>query len=116
MSASAALNIDPLVYSFIGGSIIPVVTGLITKLQASSGLKAIVALFLSAVVGVVSQLVSNQTTHPEWKVMVIGVGIAFATNVASYLGGWKAIGPGGPPGSGLTANFGLGSVPEAPPT
>lgn len=112
--SATTITLDPFIVALIGGTLIPIVTGLVTKLEASSGVKAGVALVLSAVVGVLGSIVSSNGTF-DWKIAVLAAGAAFATNVTTYLGVHKAIGSTGAPlGATATAGFGLGSPAPKP--
>ena len=98
------------------GVFIPVATGLLTKLESSSGVKAIVAIVLSVILGVIAeqgQLEAGQTLD------LIAVGesafLAFVSNIAAYLGIWKPIGKDETvPLQKSTATFGIGgrTVPK----
>ena len=75
------------------GVLIPVATGLLTKLESSSGVKAVIAIVLSVILGVIAeqgQLEAGQTLD----LLAVGESafVAFVANIASYLGVWKPIG------------------------
>lgn len=106
------VQLDPLIVALIGGTLIPIATGILTKLDAASGIKAAVALVLSAAVGIGATIVAQEGTF-DWKVVLISFGAAFAANLTSYLGVYKPI-TGQPPLSKATKNFGLGK--PQPPT
>ena len=108
--ATTVVTLDPFIVSVLAGTIIPVITGVVTKLEAASGVKAIVALVLSALVGILTPIVNQGGTF-DWKVVLLSFAAAFVTNLATYLGMWKAIGEPYPPLAKATENFGLGSVP-----
>lgn len=107
---ATVITLDPFVVSVLAGTIIPVITGVVTKLEAASGVKAIVALVLSAVVGILTPIVNQGGTF-DWKIALLSFAAAFATNLTTYLGMWKAIGQPYPPLAKATENFGFGSVP-----
>lgn len=99
--------LDPFIVALIGGSLIPILTGIVTKLRSSTGVKAGVALVLSAAVGVAGQVVTNDG-ELEPKLALLAFATAFAANVTSYLGVHKAIGKPVPILATATANFGIG--------
>lgn len=101
------LVLDPFLVALIGGTIIPILTGLITKLEAGDGIKSAAAFVLSILVGVGGQIVTNNGAL-DWKIAALAVGAAFATNVTTYLGLHTTIGKPAPFLATETANFGLG--------
>lgn len=108
------ITLDPFLVALIGGTLIPIITGIITKLQASNGVKSVVALVLSVLVGTLSAITSSGGTF-DWKLAAAAAGAAFATNVTTYLGLHTTIGSDQPIGTYATANFGLGT-PQPPPS
>lgn len=102
------VQLDPLVVALIGGTLIPIATGVLTKLEAASGVKAAVALVLSAAVGVAATIVAQDGSF-DWKVVLISFGAAFAANLTSYLGVYRPIGKPYPPLAGVTKGWGLGT-------
>lgn len=104
----SVITLDPFIVAVIGGTLVPILTALVTKLQAASGVKAIVALLLSVIVGVAGTVTTSDTF--EWKVAFLAAGSAFAMNVVTYLGVHTAIGSGNVIGAQATADFGLGKA------
>lgn len=104
------VTLDPLFVALLAGTLIPVATGIATKLSASSGVKAIVALVLSAAVGLGSEIVAGGGTF-EVKVAVAGFVGALVTNVAAYAGVYKPV-LGAPPLARSTSGFGIGTPVE----
>lgn len=103
----ASIDLAPWTVSLIAGTVIPLVVGLITKLRASAGLKAVVALLLDVVVTVANLLVTRNG-HIEVAEFVTFLAVTFLIHVGSYLGLWKPVGGGAAPGSVATANVGIG--------
>lgn len=93
--------------SFLGGTAVPVLTGLATKLQASPGLKAIVGLALAAAVTVIATIVDGQGVFEPRTTLVLFV-TTFVTHVTTYYGLLKPIGGGAAPGAKATADVGIG--------
>lgn len=108
-TSGSTITLDPIVYSAIGGVLIPVLTALVTKLNASGGVKATVALFLAAVLGVATTIQQQGSTTFDWKIAVMSVLSAFLTAGSSYNHLWKPAGDTDTvPGALATKNFGLG--------
>lgn len=95
------------VVAFLGGTAVPVLTGLVTKLEASSGMKALVGVVLSAVVAVLAAVVQgNGVADPN---VLIPLFIAtFWTHVTTFYGWWRPVGGGVAPGAKATAATGIG--------
>ncbi len=108
--ATTTISLDPFIVALIGGTLIPILTGIVTKLEAGNGIKSVVALVLSVAVGALSAIVNGGGTF-DWKLLVAAAAAAFAMNVTSYLGLHTTIGSDQPWLSKATANFGLGSAP-----
>jgi hypothetical protein len=110
---TTTITLDPVLVSVIAGTIIPLATGIITKLKSASGVKATVALVLSAIVGVVNELVVQSGGTFDVRQAVLLAGTTFVANVAAYNGMWKPIGD-TPylPLQVKTANFGFGKVSD----
>lgn len=92
--------------ALLGGSAVPVLTGLATKLQASSGLKAFVGLVLSAVVTVLAMIAQHDGTFVAANALLL-FATTFAAHVTTYYGAWKPLGGGAAPGAKATADIGL---------
>jgi len=106
-AASSSVTLDPYVISLLGGVLIPLLTAVVTKYQASTGVKAIVALALSAVVGVASNVVTAGVL--DWRAALLQVATAFVASYVSLKHLWQPIGDTPDvPGSHLWPNFGLG--------
>jgi hypothetical protein len=102
------LTVDPMVVSILIGTVLPIVVGLVTKLKASSRLKALLLLTLSAVQG----LIVNSTLGDGAAVLsadtLLVAAIGWVSAVASYYGLLTPTGV-SPKVNEKTAHFGLGS-------
>lgn len=109
---SSEIQLSPLVISLLIGTVTPLLTGLIVKLQASSGVKSVVALVLVAVGSGINYVVSNDGNFDLASLLVL-VFTAFVAHVSTYYGVWKPIGnPAGSPTMNMTPNFGIGQKSE----
>lgn len=87
----STITLEPWVVAIIIGTITPLITGLITKLSASSGLKALVNLVLVAVGTVLNLIVTNGGVFVVRDALVL-FACTFVANVASYAGVWAPVG------------------------
>lgn len=106
------ITLDPLVVAAIGGALIPIITGLVTKYESATGVKAITALVLAVLVGALTAVTEDGSFTLE-EVAEAAL-LAFGTNVTTYLGVWKPIGStDAVPGQMLWPDKGIGTpVPE----
>lgn len=95
---------DLTLLTLLTGVIVPLLVGLLTKLNASSAVKAVLNLGLTAAGTLLA--VANETDF-EWKVFVTSWAIAWTVSVATYYGFYK---PSGVSASvnGYTSEFGIG--------
>lgn len=101
------LTIDALVVTMLVGTILPILVGLVTKSTASSGLKGVALLFLSAVQGfVVNQTVADGSAVFTTEGVLLAL-LGFVAAVASYFGVLKPTGA-APAVQEKTSNFGIG--------
>lgn len=84
------ITLNPLLLSLLAGAIIPLLVGLATKLSASDGVKAILAIALSALSGA-AIAVNNAGGSFHWKEVATAAAITFISGVASYKGVWKPV-------------------------
>lgn len=112
------MNQTALVISLVAGTLIPIVTGFVTKLDAHDGWKAGVAIALSAGVGVATSIqqacstgvADSCTASWSWQTALTLFATTFGANIASYHGAWKPISKDGNiPGEQVAPNKGLGS-------
>lgn len=100
------IHIDAMILALVTGTVIPIVTGIITKLSASSGLKALVSAVLAGAVAVAGY-VGEWNGVGTWKqALVVGL-VAFMQHAASYYGLLKPTGI-APAIQETTRGFGLG--------
>lgn len=109
----SSVELSPFVISILIGTVVPILTGLATKLHASDSTKAIVALVMSIIAGTITAVVKIDPI--TWQAVVTCAGAAFAANVVSYKGAWSVIGGPHVPGALIAPDKGIGqAVP--PPT
>lgn len=75
--------------ALLTGVIVPLLVGLLTKLNASPGVKAFVNLGLTALGAALAT--SNQIGF-SWKPFAVNFGVAWAVSVGSYYGFYKPTG------------------------
>lgn len=103
------LHLDVQVLAFIGGFLLPLLVGLITKQKASSALKAVVLVGLSALSAGITTVVAGggEVVLKQW---LISFAETWITGVATYFGLWRYTIT--PNLQSLTANFGIGKPVE----
>lgn len=77
---------DMTLYALLTGVIVPILVGILTKLDASSGLKAIFNFGLTALG---TGLVTYNQTNWSWKAFAINFGFGWVVSVATYYGFYK---------------------------
>lgn len=87
---AGAVTVDDLWLNFAIGAIIPLLVGLVTRLDASSGLKAVINFFFSAVVSVGQQLIQGDALTS--KELFIKVMTTWITSIMAYEGFQKPTG------------------------
>lgn len=92
--------------AFLGGTAVPVLTGLATKLQAEPGRKAIVGVALSAAVAVLATIVDGDGIFEPRTTLMLFVS-TFVAHVSTFYGFWKPVGGGVAPGAKATAEIGV---------
>lgn len=99
------LTLDLATWAFLGGTIVPILVGLVTKLHASSAVKGLVNLVLSAVAGLIATAIA--TDGVLTKAAVVAGFMALIASVGTYYGVLK---PAGITGAvqRATANKGIG--------
>jgi hypothetical protein len=90
-SETSVFELAPIAVTIVLGTLVPFVTGLVTKYLASEKLKAVVNLTLAAIVGVLtaSTVVDGSAILSEDTLILAG--LAWVQSVASYLGLWKTL-------------------------
>lgn len=93
--------------SIIIGTLIPILVGFLTKLDAPAGLKAVVNAFISAVSGALVTILENGGAFVPREALV-AIGSTWVVSIATYYGLWKPTGVSERVQSS-TASFGLTS-------
>lgn len=109
--ANTVVQVDTTVLAFLAGTVIPLLTALVTKMNSSSGVKAVVNLVLSMAAGGVAYLVAHDGTGSVLDLIAAMVAVYLASGV-SYQNLWKPTGVTLATGS-ATRDFGLGRVPPS---
>lgn len=97
---------SPFVVSILVGIILPLLTGVITKIGAGSAVKAAANAVLSVLTGVIANLALNPTI--DFQDLAYAVTLAFVSSVATYHSLWVPIGT-AQKVQESTANFGIGN-------
>lgn len=77
---------DMTLFALVAGVIIPLLVGLLTKLNAPSGVKAVLNFGLSAAAGL---LATTTEIDFEWQPFLINWGFTWAISIATYYGLWR---------------------------
>lgn len=91
--------------SVVVAPLLPLLVGLVTKLAASPGLKAVLLLALSAVVGVVNQWIEAGPDFILTSDLIVATLVAWVIAVGTHFGLYKPTGI----ASNLAPNTGIGS-------
>lgn len=100
------IHVDAMILALVSGSVIPLVTAIVTKLEAPSGLKALVSTALAGVTALVAYL-SDWNGVGTWKEAVVVGLTALIAHAGSYHGVLKPTGI-APAMGQSTAKVGLG--------
>lgn len=86
-----SIQLDAWVVALLAGTISPILTAILTKLSATPGLKALIALLVTAVLAVVNAIVF---ANGEFLVrdMVILFVVTYSTHAVTYFNFWKPVG------------------------
>lgn len=104
--------LDAQTISFLCGVLIPLLVGVLTKVNASSGLKAVVNALLSALAGALAAFTQTGLTGDvDWKTLILSMLSTWIVSVATYYGIWKPTGVAGTVNV-KTGRFGVGSPPD----
>lgn len=82
------VEVDVHILSLILGTVIPLLVGILTKINASSGVKAVANAFLSALAGVLTTLINAGGVF-EWRSVVLTTLLTWVVSVATYYGLYK---------------------------
>lgn len=85
--AATQIELWAILGPFLAGPVAALLTGLVTATQASSTVKAIVNLAISAIAG--SLLALSGSSDPDVALVVVGAFIAWITSIATHFGFWK---------------------------
>lgn len=107
-SIGRTISLDATVVSIIAGTVIPLLVGIATKLNASSSTKAITALVLNIVAATLTQYVVATDGVFEPKTALVYFFMTVTMQVATYYGLWKPVGDGSAPGSNMIPDKGFG--------
>lgn len=92
------------IWTLIVGTVIPLIVGLLTKLNAKPGVKIIINLVLAAISGVIGTAVVADGVAKFSTTAVVLAGLSLVQSIATYLGIWKPL----ESHSKLLPNAGLG--------
>lgn len=87
----STVTLEPWVVAILVGTVTPLITGLLTKLSAASGVKVLVNVVLVALGTVLNLIITNNGTFVVRDVIVL-FACTFVANVASYAGVWAPVG------------------------
>lgn len=104
---TTSIQLNAWVIALLAGTVTPLLTGIITKLEAHPGTKTLIALFLTAAAAVIAAIVNANGMFQVRDVIALFV-TTFVWHVATYFGVWKPVGSGAPPGARATAEIGVG--------
>lgn len=106
-------KLDPWLVTIIGGTLIPLLTGLITKVTADGGTKVLVNALLAAALAVANTLVNTDGVYVLRDLLTLFF-TTLIVSIAMYFGVWKpTVGPNLSKVSPKIAAAGIGS--GAPP-
>ncbi len=79
------LTVDLALLTFLGGTLIPLLTALVTKAEASSKVKALTTLFLAVVAAGVESVIAQggAVNVQSW---LLAIGTTYISAIASYYG------------------------------
>ncbi len=107
------VTLDLATWALIGGTLVPLIVGLVTKLRASSAVKGLANLVLSAVAGVIAAAIAGGGILT--KQSVVAGFLSLVGSVGAYYGVLKPTGVTGAI-QVATADIGLGSASAKPNT
>lgn len=112
MNITLQVSIDPILLTMLAGTVIPLVTALVTKSSLGSEYKAIISLVLSAIAGTAIQINNTTAGTFEWREALAATATTAAFSIAAYVGIWKPVTN---VNSNMAPGFGLGTKEPAPP-
>lgn len=99
------ITLDLATWAFLGGTIVPILVGILTKIDAHPGLKGGINVLLSAVAGLIATAITQDGVLTQ-EAIVAGF-MAFVASIATYYGFLKPSGVSGSVQSS-TAKVGVG--------
>lgn len=90
-TADSAFSLDAFTVTFILGSLIPLVNGLVTKLTTSSAVKAIVTIVLSGIAGLVNVSLTDGGGAVISQSALKSAILTLIVAIAMYAGVWKPL-------------------------
>lgn len=106
MESTSTIHLAAWLVSLLGGTAVPVLTGLATQLRATSGRKALIGVAMSAVVTVLAVIVQAEGTFVAEDALLL-FATTFGAHVTTYYGFWRPLGGGAAPGALATADIGI---------
>lgn len=91
MLPTTNIHVDVITLGFIAGTVIPLIVALLTKSSASSSVKAVANLVLTAIGAAVALLIANNGTAP-WTDVAAAAAAVFLASGSSYSHAWKPLG------------------------
>lgn len=85
------MHLSPLTVSVLSGPVIPIIVGILTKVNAPALVKGSISLFLSAVAGLLAQNIVADGGAVLSQAAIFYAAIAFVTQLAMYLGIYKPL-------------------------
>jgi len=104
---STRIELAAWIVALLGGTLSPVLTGIVTKLQAHPGTKAFIAVLITAAIAVIDAITLAHGEFILQDIVILFV-TTFTWHVATYFGVWKPVGNGVAPGARGTAEMGVG--------
>jgi hypothetical protein len=92
ITSTDVLRVDPLLLSFLVGSLMPLLTALLTKVDASSAVKGTLNILLSIVGGGLAAFVSAGDAGLTTYQLLAACITAYLSSQALYTGFWRAVG------------------------
>lgn len=111
MFVLAVVVLDAVLVAALVGTVLPLAVGLLTKINASAGVKGVLLLTLSAVNGLVSTATQTDGTALISKETLVAALASWAAAVTTHFGLWK---PAQAQEKALLPDRGIG--PAAPPS
>lgn len=82
------VQLDVTTLNMLAGVVIPLLVGLVTKISASSAVKAMTNAVLSAIGGGIA-IALEAHGAVNLKTWIMSIGVTFITSAATYYGFWK---------------------------